>query len=280
MSTQTPSRPVGIDELKRLARTERRRVPHRSRRRQGPPRPRHRRGGQLVTGRRRAHHRRDRVRRLGRREHRRPGHRPGGSRPGPSHRVLLGHRLRTRRGEHRRARPAPDRLASGQARPRPARARQRGPRWRRRGPAAHRGTERDPADHSRRRLGGRPAAGHRLLAGRSRPRRRSDRPGHHRHRPPRVAMDLLAGYWQPEQIVLAVRGPRRKKWPRGLEQTRRAGRAERGGPRARGQRPGLPTRPGPPDLGSTSAARARTAHRHQRKPPPGVSNPEGRPWTS
>ncbi len=32
-----------------------------------------------------------------------------------------------------------------------------------------------------------------------------------------VAMDLLAGSWQPEQIVLAVRGPRRKKWPRGLE---------------------------------------------------------------
>ena len=32
-----------------------------------------------------------------------------------------------------------------------------------------------------------------------------------------VAMDLLAGYWQPEQIVPAVRGPRRKKWPRGLE---------------------------------------------------------------
>jgi len=32
-----------------------------------------------------------------------------------------------------------------------------------------------------------------------------------------VAMDLLAGYWQPEQIALAVRGPRRKKWPRGLE---------------------------------------------------------------
>ena len=32
-----------------------------------------------------------------------------------------------------------------------------------------------------------------------------------------VAMDLLAGYWQPEQITLAVRGPRRKKWPRGLE---------------------------------------------------------------
>jgi hypothetical protein len=31
-----------------------------------------------------------------------------------------------------------------------------------------------------------------------------------------VAMDLLAGYWQPEQIALAVRGPRRKKWPRGL----------------------------------------------------------------
>ena len=32
-----------------------------------------------------------------------------------------------------------------------------------------------------------------------------------------VAMDLLAGSWQPEQITLAVRGPRRKKWPRGLE---------------------------------------------------------------
>ena len=32
-----------------------------------------------------------------------------------------------------------------------------------------------------------------------------------------VVMDLLAGYWRPEQIVLAVRGPRRKKWPRGLE---------------------------------------------------------------
>lgn len=32
-----------------------------------------------------------------------------------------------------------------------------------------------------------------------------------------VVMDLLAGYWQPEQITLAVRGPRRKKWPRGLE---------------------------------------------------------------
>jgi hypothetical protein len=32
-----------------------------------------------------------------------------------------------------------------------------------------------------------------------------------------VALELLAGYWQPEQIVLAVRGPRRKKWPRGLE---------------------------------------------------------------
>ncbi|TGN65024.1 hypothetical protein EXE59_14405 [Nocardioides eburneiflavus] len=32
-----------------------------------------------------------------------------------------------------------------------------------------------------------------------------------------VAMDLLAGYWQPEQIALAIRGPRRKKWPRGLE---------------------------------------------------------------
>ncbi|MGE0341447.1 MAG: hypothetical protein AB7O86_00080 [Porticoccaceae bacterium] len=32
-----------------------------------------------------------------------------------------------------------------------------------------------------------------------------------------VVMDLLAGYWQPEQITLAIRGPRRKKWPRGLE---------------------------------------------------------------
>jgi hypothetical protein len=28
-----------------------------------------------------------------------------------------------------------------------------------------------------------------------------------------VAMDLLADYWQPEQIAIAVRGPRRKKWP-------------------------------------------------------------------
>ncbi|WP_067429021.1 hypothetical protein [Nocardioides jensenii] len=32
-----------------------------------------------------------------------------------------------------------------------------------------------------------------------------------------VAMDMLASHWQPEQITLAVRGPRRKKWPRGLE---------------------------------------------------------------
>jgi len=32
-----------------------------------------------------------------------------------------------------------------------------------------------------------------------------------------VAMDLLATHWQPEQIALAVRGPRRKRWPRGLE---------------------------------------------------------------
>jgi len=32
-----------------------------------------------------------------------------------------------------------------------------------------------------------------------------------------VAMDHLAGHWHPEQIALAVRGPRRKKWPRGLE---------------------------------------------------------------
>lgn len=31
-----------------------------------------------------------------------------------------------------------------------------------------------------------------------------------------VATDLLSP-WQPEQIALAVRGPRRKKWPRGLE---------------------------------------------------------------
>lgn len=32
-----------------------------------------------------------------------------------------------------------------------------------------------------------------------------------------VALELLASHWQPEQITLAVRGPRRKKWPRGLE---------------------------------------------------------------
>lgn len=32
-----------------------------------------------------------------------------------------------------------------------------------------------------------------------------------------VVMDLLAGHWQPEQITLAIRGPRRKKWLRGLE---------------------------------------------------------------
>ena len=32
-----------------------------------------------------------------------------------------------------------------------------------------------------------------------------------------VALELLANHWQPEQITLAVRGPRRKKWPRGLE---------------------------------------------------------------
>ncbi|NHC22974.1 hypothetical protein G6553_07290 [Nocardioides sp. IC4_145] len=32
-----------------------------------------------------------------------------------------------------------------------------------------------------------------------------------------VVVDLLAGHWQPGQITLAVRGPRRKKWPRGLE---------------------------------------------------------------
>jgi hypothetical protein len=32
-----------------------------------------------------------------------------------------------------------------------------------------------------------------------------------------VVMDLLADHWQPEQMALAVRGPRRKKWPRGLE---------------------------------------------------------------
>jgi hypothetical protein len=48
-----------------------------------------------------------------------------------------------------------------------------------------------------------------------------------------VVMDLLAGHWQPEQITLAVRGPRRKKWPRGLEHAggpavRRALDADRG----------------------------------------------------
>lgn len=32
-----------------------------------------------------------------------------------------------------------------------------------------------------------------------------------------VVMELLANHWRPEQIVLAVRGPRRKKWSRGLE---------------------------------------------------------------
>lgn len=32
-----------------------------------------------------------------------------------------------------------------------------------------------------------------------------------------VALELLANHWRPEQIALAVRGPRRKKWPRGLE---------------------------------------------------------------
>ena len=32
-----------------------------------------------------------------------------------------------------------------------------------------------------------------------------------------VAIDLLSNHWQPEQISLAVCGPRRKKWPRGLE---------------------------------------------------------------
>ena len=32
-----------------------------------------------------------------------------------------------------------------------------------------------------------------------------------------VAIDLLSTHWQPEQIAVAVRGPRRKKWPRGLE---------------------------------------------------------------
>ncbi len=41
-----------------------------------------------------------------------------------------------------------------------------------------------------------------------------------------VAMDLLANHWQPEQIALAVRGRRRKKWPRGLEHA--------GGPAVRG----------------------------------------------
>lgn len=32
-----------------------------------------------------------------------------------------------------------------------------------------------------------------------------------------VVMDLLAGHWKREQITLAIRGPRRRKWPRGLE---------------------------------------------------------------
>jgi len=32
-----------------------------------------------------------------------------------------------------------------------------------------------------------------------------------------VAIDLLSNHWQPEQIGVAVRGPRHKKWPRGLE---------------------------------------------------------------
>lgn len=48
-----------------------------------------------------------------------------------------------------------------------------------------------------------------------------------------VVMELLANHWQPEQITLAVRGPRRKKWPRGLEHAggpavRRALDADRG----------------------------------------------------
>lgn len=32
-----------------------------------------------------------------------------------------------------------------------------------------------------------------------------------------VAIDLLSTHWQPEQLALAIRGHRRKKWPRGLE---------------------------------------------------------------
>ena len=32
-----------------------------------------------------------------------------------------------------------------------------------------------------------------------------------------VAIDLLSTHWQPEQLAVAVRGPRRKKWSRGLE---------------------------------------------------------------
>jgi hypothetical protein len=32
-----------------------------------------------------------------------------------------------------------------------------------------------------------------------------------------VAIDLLSPHWQPEQLALAVRGPRRKRWPRGLD---------------------------------------------------------------
>ncbi|MGE9809525.1 hypothetical protein [Janibacter sp. G1551] len=32
-----------------------------------------------------------------------------------------------------------------------------------------------------------------------------------------IVMELLVNHWQPEDLHLAVRGPRRKKWPRGLE---------------------------------------------------------------
>lgn len=84
-----------------------------------------------------------------------------------------------------------------------------------------------------------------------------------------VAIDLLSTNWHPEQLALAIRGPRRKKWPRGLEHAagpavRRPPCAGRGplrgdprGPRARGQRPGLPTRSRTSDRGRTPAARAR-----------------------
>lgn len=32
-----------------------------------------------------------------------------------------------------------------------------------------------------------------------------------------VVMDLLSSRWEPDQLVVAVRGPRRRRWPRGVE---------------------------------------------------------------